>query len=265
MVFDIDIVTIFPEFFRSILEHGLLKRALAGGRVSVRLHDLRDFTDDRHQTVDDRPFGGGPGMVFKPEPIFRAVEALKAERPGEVYPVILLSPQGRLFTQAVAEELAHQPRLILVCGRYEGVDERVVERLATDELSIGDYVLGGGELPAAVVIEAVTRFVPGVLGNEASLEQESFALSRVTPGEGRHGLLDCPHYTRPADVRGFGVPEVLLSGNHEEVRRWRRRRALEKTWRRRPDLLEKVPLSDEDRHLLEEIRRAPSEAVANRG
>jgi tRNA (guanine37-N1)-methyltransferase len=263
MVFDI--ITIFPEFFRSILEHGLLKRALAGGQVSVRLHDLRDFTDDSHRTVDDRPFGGGPGMVFKPEPIFRAVEALKADRPGKIVPVILLSPQGRLFSQRVAEELACEPRVVLVCGRYEGVDERVAEHLATDEISIGDYVLSGGELPAAVVIEAVTRLLPGVLGNQASLEQESFGHSEFEALEGRHGLLDFPQYTRPADFRGLSVPEVLFSGNHEEIRQWRRRRALEKTLRRRPDLLELIPLTDEDRRLLEEIRNAPSEAAAHKG
>lgn len=263
MVFEI--ITIFPEFFRSILEHGLLKRALAGGQVSVRLHDLRDFTDDRHRTVDDRPFGGGPGMVFKPEPIFRAVEALRTESSGPPFPVILLSPQGRLFTQAMAEELSRESRLVLICGRYEGVDERVAESLATDELSIGDYVLSGGELPAAVVMEAVTRLLPGALGNEESLERESFAVWKATSREGRHGLLDFPQYTRPASFQGLSVPEVLLSGNHEEVRRWRQRRVLEKTLWRRPDLLEKMSLSDEDRRLLEEIKRAATEPVANRG
>src|SRR5713226_4238044 len=173
MVFDV--ITIFPDFFRSILEHGLLKRAMVAGHVEVRLRDLRDFTNDRHRSVDDRPFGGGPGMVFKPEPIFRAVEALKNEPPVAEFPVILLSPQGRLLTQAVAEELARESRLVLIAGRYEGVDERVAEHLATDELSIGDYVLSGGELAAAVVMEAVTRLLPGALGNEESRQQESFA------------------------------------------------------------------------------------------
>jgi tRNA (guanine37-N1)-methyltransferase len=268
-----DVVTIFPGFFRSILEHGLLKRALAEGRVEIRLHDLRAFTDDRHRTVDDRPFGGGPGMVFKPEPIFRAVEVLRAESPDAAFPVILLSPQGRLLTQAVAEALAREPRLVLIAGRYEGVDERVAENLATDELSIGDYVLGGGELAAAVVMEAVTRLLPGVLGNEASRQQESFAAaglpsqapSRAIGSESRSGLLDFPQYTRPADFHGLRVPEVLLSGDHEQIRLWRRRRALEKTWRKRPDLLENFPLSDEDRRMLEEIRRAACEPALPRG
>jgi len=253
MIFDV--ITIFPGFFASILEHGLLKRALAGGQLEIRLHDLRDFTDDRHRTVDDRPFGGGPGMVLKPEPLFRAVEALRAEAPGAEFPVILLSPQGRLLRQAVAEELAQHPRLALICGRYEAVDERVAEHLATDELSIGDYVLSGGELPAAVVIEAVARLLPGVLGNEESLGAESFVAGvEASTATGRHGLLDCPHYTRPADFQGLAVPEVLLSGNHAQIAQWRHRQALEKTWRRRPDLLAAQALSEGDRNLLEEIK-----------
>jgi tRNA (guanine37-N1)-methyltransferase len=260
MIFDV--VTIFPDFFASILEHGLLKRARAGGQANIRLHDLRDFTDDRHRTVDDRPFGGGPGMVFKPEPLFGAVESLKAESSGAAFPVVLLSPQGRLLTQAVAEELARKERLVLLCGRYEGVDERVAEHLATDEISIGDYVLSGGELAAAVVMETVTRLLPGVLGNEESSAQDSFARAEGPVGK---GILDCPHYTRPADFRGWTVPEVLLSGNHEEIRRWRRRRALEKTWRKRPDLLASGPFSDDDRKMLEEIKRAACEAAAQRG
>jgi tRNA (guanine37-N1)-methyltransferase len=260
MVFEI--VTIFPDFFRSILDHGLLKRAIVGGLVDIRLHDLRDFTDDRHRTVDDRPFGGGPGMVFKPEPIFRAVEALKEELPGVDFPVVLLSPQGRLLTQAGVKELSQKARVALICGRYEGVDERVAENLATDELSIGDYVLSGGELPAAVVVEAVVRLLPGVLGNEESQEQDSFSLSIAGPQQGGHGLLDCPHYTRPAEFRGWKVPETLLSGNHEQIRQWRRQRALEKTWRKRPDLLAGLALSDEDRRWLEDIKRAASEPVA---
>ncbi len=254
MIFDV--VTIFPDFFRSILEQGLLKRALAGGQVDIRIRDLRDFTEDRHRTVDDRPFGGGPGMVFKPQPIFHAVDALRAESSGARFPVILLSPQGRLLNQAVAEGLARESRLVLLCGRYEGVDERVAEHLATDELSIGDYVLSGGELAAAVVMEAVTRLIPGVLGNEESTLQDSFA------SEEHSGILDSPHYTRPAEFRGWTVPEVLLSGNHEEIRRWRRRRALEKTWRRRPDLLERFPLTGDDRESLEEIKRMAGLAPA---
>jgi len=257
MIFDV--MTIFPGFFASILEHGLLKRAIAGGQVEIRLHDLRAFTDDRHHTVDDRPFGGGPGMVFKPEPIFRAVEALKAESPEARFPLILLSPQGRLLTQPVAESLARQSRLVLMAGRYEGVDERVVENLATDELSIGDYILSGGEVAAAVVMETVTRLLPGVLGNEASRQQESFGLAAASGGA--YGLLDFPQYTRPADFRGLRVPEVLLSGDHEQIRQWRHRQALEKTWRRRPELLDHPPLSEEDRAILDEIKRAACEAA----
>ena len=233
----------------------MLKRALSGEFVEIRLRDLRDFANDRHRTVDDRPFGGGPGMVFKPEPVFRAVDALRAES-GEVdFPVILLSPQGRLLTQAVAEELARESRVVLLCGRYEGVDERVAEHLATDEVSIGNYVLSGGELAAAVVMEATTRLIPGVLGNEESSVHDSFA-SEWIASDGRSGILDSPHYTRPAEFRGWTVPEVLLSGNHEEIRRWRRRRALEKTWRRRPDLLDRSQLGADDQVMLDEIKRA---------
>lgn len=254
MIFDV--ITIFPDFFTSILEHGVLKRGCSGGQIEIRIHDLRDATDDRHRTVDDRPFGGGPGMVFKPEPLFHAVEAIKAGAPDELPRVVLLSPQGRLLTQAVAEELGQEQRLVLICARYEGVDERVAEHLATDEISIGDYVLPGGELAAAVVMETVTRLLPGVLGNEESCEQDSFATGGGLPQTEVRGILDCPHYTRPADLRGWKVPEVLLSGNHDEIRRWRRRQALEKTWRKRPDLLERVALSGEDLELLEEIRGA---------
>jgi tRNA (guanine37-N1)-methyltransferase len=227
---------------------------VASGHATIRLHDLRDYTSDRHRTVDDRPFGGGPGMVLKPEPIFRAVEALRAESPGTEFPVILLSPQGRLLTQGVAEELSHSARMVLICGRYEGVDERVTQNLATDEISIGDFVLSGGELPAAVLMETVTRLLPGVLGNEESREQDSFAVPAGAPPEVRHGLLDCPHYTRPAEFGEWKVPDVLLSGNHDQIRQWRRQQALEKTWRRRPDLLGQVPLSKEDRQWLEGFR-----------
>lgn len=274
MIFDV--LTIFPEFFASILEHGLLKRARAAGLAEVRLRDLRDFTGDRHRTVDDRPFGGGPGMVFKPEPIFRAVESLRQEAGSSPLRVVLLSPQGRLLSQPLAQELARpekSERLALVCGRYEGVDERVAEHLATDEISIGDYVLSGGELAAAVLMEAVVRLLPGVLGNQESAEQESFApTTRSRRGEigaqeaparpgvaARTGILDFPHYTRPAEFNGWKVPEVLLSGNHEEVRRWRRRRALEKTWRLRPDLLDRAALTSQDRETLEDIKRAACE------
>ena len=249
-----EVITIFPDFFHSILEHGLLKRATASGQVTIRLHDLREYTDDRHHTVDDRPFGGGPGMVFKPEPLFRAVEALQGEAPERSLRVILLSPQGRLLTQAVAEELSHAERLVLICGRYEGVDERVTEHLACDEISIGDFVMSGGELPAAVVMETTIRLLPGVLGNEESCEQDSFAVPAGSSAAEAQGLLDCPHYTRPAEFRNWKVPEVLLSGDHEQIRQWRHRRALEKTWRRRPDLLAQVTLSEEDRRWLESLK-----------
>ncbi len=269
-----DVITIFPGFFTGIFGHGLVKRALDGGQVRIWLHDLRDFTEDRHRTVDDRPFGGGPGMVFKPEPLFRAVESLRESDSGARLPVILLSPQGRLLTQPVVEELSRRPRLVLICGRYEGVDERVAENLATDEISIGDYVLSGGELAAAVVMESVARLVPGVVGNEESVEQDSFAAAdfgrrsaagepvATEAGSAARGLLDCPHYTRPADFRGHKVPEVLLSGDHQAIRQWRRRRALEKTWRRRPELLAGMPLSREDRRVIEELRRKETESIA---
>ena len=256
-----DVITIFPDFFRSMLEYGVLKRAIAGGQANIRIHDLRDFTEDRHRTVDDRPFGGGPGMVFKPEPIFKAVAALEAESPGQRFPVILLSPQGTIFSQALAEELMRQDRLVLICGRYEGVDERIADHVATHEISIGDFVLSGGELPAALIMESVIRLLPGVLGNEESAWQDSFTAPESGPCEFRHGLLDFPHYTRPAEFRGWKVPEVLLSGNHEEIRRWRRQRALEKTWRRRPDLLTGFPLSEEDRRWLDALRGGKCEPV----
>ncbi len=248
-----DIVTIFPEFFRGPFEHGILRRARTEGLIDIRIHDLREFTTDKHRSVDDRPFGGGEGMVLKPEPLFAAVESVLGETPAELAgtAVVLLSAQGRLLNQKLAQELAQQERLVLLCGRYEGVDERVAEHLATLELSIGDYVLTGGELAAAVVVDTVTRLLPAALGHERSVVDESFsahAEARITAG----GILDCPHYTRPADFRGHPVPEVLLSGHHEEVRRWRRRQALLKTKRNRPDLLERAVLNAEDRTLLEE-------------
>ncbi|HEV2274011.1 MAG TPA: tRNA (guanosine(37)-N1)-methyltransferase TrmD [Acidobacteriaceae bacterium] len=263
-----DIVTIFPDFFTGIFEHGIGRRAIQAGQAEIFRHDLRRFAHDRHRTVDDRPFGGGEGMVLKPEPLAEAVESLgvlpKAERDPERQTVILLSAQGRKFTQAVARELAQTGQVVLLCGRYEGVDERVNELLADRELSIGDYVLSGGELGAAVIIDATIRLIPGVLGNEASSEFESFGLSdqalerpredakqsppRSTCGAG--GLLDYPHYTRPAEFRGVTVPEVLSGGNHEQIRRWRRERALEKTLRNRPDLLWQAELTDADRKFL---------------
>lgn len=251
-----DILTIFPEMFRGPFDHGIVRRARERGLVEIVVHDLRDFTTDKHRTVDDRPFGGGEGMVFKPEPIFRAVESMLGERfDRERVAVILLTPQGRVFTQAMARQLAERARIVLICGRYEGVDERVAEHLATHEISIGDYVLAGGEIPAMVIVEAVVRLLPGVLGCAESARRESFA-------EG--GILDYPQYTRPADFRGLRVPEVLLSGHHAEIARWRRRMALAKTLRNRPDLLEKAALSEEDRRMLEELKRALPKAGENR-
>lgn len=228
------VLTIFPEFFRGPFEHGVVARAVEAGAIRIRIHNLRDWTLDRHKTVDDRPFGGGEGMLLKPEPVFLAVESVWPERkPGQR--VVLLSAQGRLFDQAGARRLASESELLLICGRYEGVDERVAERLADEEISVGDYVLSGGELAAAVVIDAVARLLPGVLGNAASAVQESF--SGLEDGL---ALLDCPQYTRPADFRGWKVPEVLLSGHHEQIRQWRRQAGLEKTRRLRPDLLCRV-------------------------
>jgi tRNA (guanine37-N1)-methyltransferase len=297
-----DILTIFPEFFRGPLEHGIVRRAQEAELITVKVHDLRVFTRDRHKTVDDRPFGGGEGMVLKPEPVFECLEKLKLapreqraslgiptrngngseQKKKEI--VILLSAQGRLFHQSTASELAQYERIVLICGRYEGVDERVSEHLADQEISVGDYVLSGGELPAAIIVDAVARLIPGALGNEASARQESFVSPAISMPQGlgeaarsgynqqtgqasetvqtapipsstceSGGLLDYPHYTRPADFRGMKVPEVLVSGNHSEIRRWRRRKALEKTLRNRPELLERVALSVEDRELIAQI------------
>ena len=222
----VDIFTIFPGVFSSPLGESLLGRAIDAGILDVRLHDIRDFTEDAHRQVDDEPFGGGPGMVMKPEPMFAAVESLGVDR-GRT---LILSPAGRRLDQALARELADEPALVLVCGRYEGIDERVVQGLSAEELSVGDYVLSGGEIPALVVLETVTRLVPGVIGKEESHEHDSF---------GEAGLLDHPHFTRPRTFRGMEVPEVLLSGNHAEIERWRRDAALEKTRRNRPDLLDR--------------------------
>ncbi len=222
------IVTIFPEFFRGPFEHGVIQKAREAGLIEIQVHDLRTWTYDRHRTVDDRPFGGGEGMLLKAAPIFEAVEAIWPER-SEGSKVILLSAQGKKFDQAKAREFSGLKELLLICGRYEGVDERVAEHLADEELSIGDYVLSGGELAAAVVVDAVARLQAGVLGNETSSVDESFS---------EEGLLDWPQYTRPAEFRGWKVPDVLIGGNHEEVRKWRRNAAREKTQRQRPDLLE---------------------------
>src|SRR5713226_5852408 len=245
----IDILTIFPDFFRGPLDYGIVRKAREAGLAEIEVHDLRAFARDRHRTVDDRPFGGGEGMVLKPEPIFECIEGLniqsRTERlaPGAKQSVVLLSAQGRRFDQGVAEELATLERIVLICGRYEGVDERVGQHLADRELSIGDYVLSGGELGAAVILDTVTRLIPGAVGNEASTQRESFTMQAELKGDGptstcaSGGLLDYPHYTRPADFRGMAVPEILVSGNHDGIRLWRRRAALEKTMRNRPDLL----------------------------
>jgi len=246
----VDIVTIFPQFFKGPLEHGILRRAQENGLMKIEVHDLRQCTTDRHRTVDDRPFGGDEGMVLKPEPLFQAVEQIRAEgRPrGRV---LLLSAQGKLFRQPVAAELAREQSLVLLCGRYEGVDERVAERLADDEISIGDFVLSGGELAAAVVVDAVARLLPGALGNPASAARESFTLSASEAGG--DGLLDWPHYTRPAKFRDMAVPETLLSGDHRRINEWRQRKALEKTWKNRPDLLAGLVLSSQQRQWLAEL------------
>jgi tRNA (guanine37-N1)-methyltransferase len=266
-----EIVTIFPDFFRGPLDYGIVRRAREAGLIEILMHDLRAFTTDRHKTVDDRPFGGGEGMVLKPEPLFACAESLGLSPQEQRLAgaaretVVLLSPQGQMFTQGVAEELAGLERIVLICGRYEGVDERVAEGLADREISIGDYVLSGGELGAAVIIDTITRLVPGALGNEASARQESFsaAVSNAVGKAGATGpdstcgsagLLDYPHYTRPAEFRGMAVPEVLVGGNHEQIRKWRRRKALEKTLRNRPDLLERQELSAEDKEFLAEIK-----------
>jgi tRNA (guanine37-N1)-methyltransferase len=262
-----DILTIFPGFFEGFLTHGIVRRALENGIVQCERHDLRDFTSDRHRTVDDRPFGGGEGMVLKPEPLAAAIESLgvsaEAERDRES--VVLLSAQGARFTQQVARDLARLQRVVLICGRYEGVDERVNTLFCDRELSIGDYVLSGGELAAAVVMDATTRLLPGVLGNEASSAYESFGIpdagafsSEGAPPRSTHGsggLLDYPHYTRPAEFRGVAVPEVLCGGDHAAIRKWRREQALLKTLRNRPDLLKDADLSEGDRAFLDRAAR----------
>ena len=271
----IDILTIFPDFFRGPLDYGIVRRARETGLVEINIHDLRVFTKDKHRTVDDRPFGGGEGMVLKPEPIFECLESFGdlASRelrlsPGAKQSVILLSAQGRRLDQSLAAELAALGRIVLICGRYEGVDERISEHLADREVSIGDYVLSGGELGAAVIVDTVTRLIPGAVGNQNSTRQESFTesvtgLAELT-GDGPSstcvsgGLLDYPHYTRPADFRGMAVPEVLMNGNHDQIRSWRRKTALAKTLRNRPDLLERVALTAEDKELLAQIMLAQS-------
>jgi len=224
-----DVITIFPDFFRGPFEFGVIRRGRQGGLIEIQVHDLRDFTSDRHRTVDDRPFGGGEGMVLKPEPIFEAAEKVRIKKDAEV---VVLSASGRKFNQAEALRLSKVEQLILVCGRYEGIDERVVEHLATAEISIGDFIVSGGEIAAAVVVDAVTRYVPGVVGKEESILKDSFSDPSVETQRVEH-----PHYTRPADFRGWKVPEVLISGDHEAVRRWRYEAAVRKTKKNRPDLL----------------------------
>ena len=242
-----DIITIFPEMFAGILSGGIIAKAVRKGLIGIEVHNLRDFTTDKHKQVDDRPFGGEEGMVFKPEPVFGAVEAVRMSPDAPVY---LLSPQGRTFDARMAEEMSRESQVVLLCGRYEGVDERVAESLATDEISIGDYVLTGGEIPALVIVDAVARHVPGVVGKEGSVRKDSFSAGR----------LDYPVYTRPREFRGMSVPDVLFSGDHQKIESWRRRRALEKTWRRRPDLLARLDLTAEDRRLLDDIRKERNEA-----
>ncbi len=242
----IDVITIFPRLVEAALSEGVVARAREAGLVEVTARDLRDFTDDRHRTVDDGPFGGGPGMVMKAEPVFRAIEAIRADR-GEPDAVVLMTPQGRPFTQREAERFSRLSRLVLICGRYEGVDERVAETLVTDEISVGDYVLTGGELPALVVVDAVMRLVPGVVGDAASVATDSFA----------EGLLDHPQYTRPAVWRGRQVPDVLVSGHHREIERWRRHERVRRTRDRRPDLLAGATLTADEREDVGAAREGP--------
>jgi tRNA (guanine37-N1)-methyltransferase len=243
----IDILCLFPEMFDSPLNHSIIKRAREAGLVNIVIHNIRDYAHDKHRTVDDYPYGGGPGMVLKPEPVFEAAETVKQQTGVTEMPIVLLTPQGRLFSQSVAQELALHPYLMLICGHYEGLDERVCEYLATDEISIGDYVLSGGELAALVVVDAVVRLIPGVLGSEDSATSDSHS----------NGLLEYPQYTRPQVYRGWSVPSVLLSGNHREVAQWRRRQAILRTAARRPDLLNKANLSDEEKKWISENLLSP--------
>jgi len=241
-----DIFTLFPEMFQGVFEASIIQRARTAGRVSIALHNIRDYAPGRHRVTDDTPYAGGGGMVMKPEPIWNAVEAVLGYDPAgrpEAPPIILLTPQGRLFNQALAAELAAHPRLLLICGRYEGVDERVRQYLATDEISIGDYVLSGGEIPAMVIVDAVVRLLPGVLGDPDAATDDSHA----------SGLLEYPHYTRPAVYRGHAVPDILLSGHHAQIQRWRRQQALLRTRARRPDMLARAPLSQADRDFLAQL------------
>jgi|Deesub1362B_J571_1020462.scaffolds.fasta_scaffold00375_18 tRNA (guanine37-N1)-methyltransferase len=237
-----DIITLLPKIFESVFNAGVLKKGIEKGLIEIRVHNLRDYALNKHRQVDDRPFGGGEGMVLKPEPLFRAVEAIKKDKNT---PIILLSPQGKKFDYKIAEKLSNFSQIILICGRYEGVDERVREYLVTDEISIGDYVLSGGEFAALVIIDAVSRFIPGVIGKQESVRKDSFSF----------GLLDYPQYTRPREFRGMKVPDVLLAGNHEKIALWRKKKSLEITFRKRPDLLREKELSEEEKKLLNEIKK----------
>jgi tRNA (guanine37-N1)-methyltransferase len=250
----IDIVTIFPEMVEAALAPGVIGRARQAGVLDIVVHNLRDFTTDKHRVVDDVPFGGGPGMVLKPEPMFVAVDSI-TERRGRPEAVLLTSPAGRPFTQGDARRLAGLTHIVVLCGRYEGIDERVREHVATEEISIGDYVLSGGELPALVVVDAVGRLVPGVVGDDQSVEADSFT----------RGLLDYPHYTRPAEYRGHRVPDVLTSGHHGEIRKWRRQQALRRTVERRPELLATADLDDDERKFLKTEGTTPASAEATAG
>mgnify|MGYP001126020912 CR=1 FL=1 len=245
----VDVLTIFPEVIHCGVDYSIVKRAQDKDLLSVFVRDIRDYATDKHRSTDDAPYGGGAGMVMTPEPIFKAAESLKSEYWTEQSRIILTSPQGELFSQAKAVELSACPHLVFICGHYEGVDERVREHLVTEELSIGDYVLTGGELPALVILDAVVRLIPGVLGDEQSALEESFA----------DGLLEYPQYTRPADFRGWTVPEVLLSGHHAEIAKWRRRESLKRTLERRPDLLETADLTESDRRFLQELQESGNE------
>jgi tRNA (guanine37-N1)-methyltransferase len=237
-----DILTLFPGLFDGAFDESIIRRARESGSITITLHNIRDYATGRHQVTDDTPYGGGGGMIMKPEPIFAATEAVLGEQIRTV-PIVLLTPKGRLFTQAVARELSHLDRILLICGRYEGIDERVHQHLATDEISIGDYVLSGGEIAAMVIVDAVTRLLPGVLGDPSATFEDSHA----------EGLLEYPHYTRPPVFRGYPVPDVLLSGHHAEITRWRRQQALRRTWERRPDILASACLSQEDRAYLHQL------------
>lgn len=240
-----DILTLFPRLFAGAFEESIIKRARESGSITVALHNIRDYATGRHKVTDDTPYGGGGGMIMKPEPIFAATEAVLGEQVSAI-PVVLLTPKGRLFTQSVARELSHHDRLLLICGRYEGVDERVHQYLATDQISIGDYVLSGGEIAAMVIVDAVTRLLPGVLGDPSATFEDSHA----------EGLLEYPHYTRPPTFRDHPVPDVLLSGHHAEITRWRRQQALHRTWEHRPDILPNARLTEEDLAYLRQIEAA---------